>query len=219
MKIEQQQNVARELLHKLEIIDPHCILAGGAPRNWFLGKVANDLDFYIHLPSNESLYATKLRFERLGLEVRHVSYKSDSWKQYKVMEHLFRIYEGIYKEQRIQIMVMRESTFQSVVSEFGVSICQFWWKGHKINATAMSLVSLLEKTLFVKDDYSAKEIHVAKMVKYFPDFEVKSFTDLWGVLEKYKRDYNLYKEKHDSYWHWTGFENYLEKMLNEQNNR
>lgn len=215
MSIDKQKQIAEEVLHKLEIIDPHCILAGGAPRNWFLGKEANDLDFYIHIPSNETLCATKLRFKRLGLDLNHIDYKSDAWKQYGVMEHLFRIYEGMYKEQSIQVMIMRESTFQSVVSEFGVSVCQFWWKGGKVNTTDRSLISLLEKTLFVKDDYSAKEIHVEKMVKYFPDFEVKPFSDFEEIQKDYFQDYNRLDHYEEGKWRWISFTDYLEKKLNE----
>ncbi len=175
MSIDKQKDIAREVLHKLEAIDPSCILAGGAPRNWFFGKEANDLDFYIHLPE-EQCYKSALRFKRVGLEVKHVDYKSDKWKDYGIMKHLFRIYEGEYSGQKIQIMVMGESTYHSVVPCFGVSICKFWWKGGDIAPTNDALVSILTKTLFIKDDYSAKEIHVAKQKKYFPDYRVLPYS-------------------------------------------
>lgn len=175
-KIDYQKNIAKEVLHKLEIIDPSCILAGGAPRNWFFNKEANDLDFYIHGKFNEQRWKTDIRFERLGLDVKHVSFKSEKWKDYGIMEHLFRIYEGTYKEQKIQIMVMKESTYHSVVDCFGVSICKFWWKGGKVTPTNEALVSILSETLFIKDDYSAKEVHVEKQKRYFPDYKVAPYS-------------------------------------------
>ena len=177
MKIELQQETAKEVLHKLEAIDPLCILAGGAPRNWFFGKPANDLDFYIHIPDGETMNNTDLRFKRVGLEVNHVDYKSDKWKDYGVMEYLFRIYEGEYKGCKVQIMVMTEPTTHSVVDHFGVSICKFWWKGYDVNPTNEALISIITKTLFIKEDYSAKEIHVEKQKKYFPDYKVKPYSE------------------------------------------
>lgn len=48
----EQKDIARELLCKLEITDPNCILAGGAPRDWWFDKVANDLDFYVYWGDN-----------------------------------------------------------------------------------------------------------------------------------------------------------------------
>ena len=61
--IEEQQEVAKYVLQKLEIIDPCCILAGGAPRDWDLGTPANDLDFYLYLGHNSvfGLRNTKLK--------------------------------------------------------------------------------------------------------------------------------------------------------------
>lgn len=210
MYIEKQKIIAKEVLHKLEVIDPSCILAGGAPRNWFFGKEANDLDFYIHLPS-ETMYSTELRFKRAGLEVNHVDYKSEKWKDYGIMKHLFRIYEGDYRGQKVQVMVMDEPTFQSVVPYFGVSICKFWWKGRDVKPTNEALISIITKTLFVKDDYSAKEIHVEKQKKYFPDYKVspyskydevsflhfKEYKDLgnYGSVKYTKRLLDLAKEK------------------------
>ena len=176
MKISDQKDIALEVLHKLEAVDPFCILAGGACRNWFLGKQAKDLDFYIHL-GEETLAATYRRFKRIGLEVKHVDFNSELWKNYGIMAHLFRIFEVKYKGIDVQIMCMKESTFTSVIPCFGVSVCMFWWKGGKVIPTDQALVSLLNKTLYIKEDYSAKELHVAKMIKYFPDFKIRTYED------------------------------------------
>lgn len=184
MNIKEQKEISKEVLHKLEIIDPYCILAGGAPRNWFLGKEANDLDFYIYLPNYPTMSSTELRFKRAGLELMHIDYKSEAWKDYGIMEHLFRIYEGEYKGCKIQVMVMTENTFTSVVNDFGVSMCKFWWKGGEVKLTKDSFVSMYNKTLYIKDDYSAKELHVAKMVEYFPDYKVKPYSDFVEDLGK-----------------------------------
>lgn len=176
-----QQDKAREVLHKLEAVDPACILAGGAPRSWFLGKVANDLDFYVWLYETEA--HTALRFKRLGLDVKLVDFASDAWKDYGLMKYLFRIYEGEYRGEKIQVMCMKVNTFNSVVNHFGVSVCKFWWKGSKVMPTNEALVSLINKTLYIADDYTAKESHVKKMVGYFPEFKIDKLSEVGNAYE------------------------------------
>lgn len=64
----EQQETAREILHKLEITDPSCILAGGAPRDWWFDKVANDLDFYVYWGYNTTHTQDMIRLTRLGFD-------------------------------------------------------------------------------------------------------------------------------------------------------
>ena len=45
-KIINQKEVAKKVFESLTKVDPNCILAGGAPRDWYYGKEARDLDFY-----------------------------------------------------------------------------------------------------------------------------------------------------------------------------
>lgn len=181
--ILKQKEVAKEVLNKLQACDPNCILAGGAPRNWFFGKEANDLDFYIHL-KDETISANEVRFKSIGLDLKMMDFESKSDKEftYQAMEHLFRVYEGEYKGQKIQVMCMSEKTFTSVIPCFGVSICKFWWNGHYIQADNSAYVSIIAKKLFIEDDYTAKERHVFKMMEYFPEYEVMSYNMYTEVL-------------------------------------
>lgn len=196
--IERQKEVAKEVLTKLQACDPHCILAGGAPRNWFFNKEANDLDFYIYL-KHETIWANKLRFKSIGLELTQMEFEELKDSSYKFMQHLFRVYEGEYKGESIQVMVMHEPTFTSVVSDFGVSICEFWWNGCEVKATKQALTSILTKKLFYKNDYSAKETHVEKMVKYFPEYTLTPYSQfdvaykgLHNDIEKsYHREFGI----------------------------
>ena len=196
--IEKQKEIAKEVLNKLQACDPHCILAGGAPRNWFFNKPANDLDFYIYL-KHETIGANELRFKSIGLDVKRMEFEELKDSSYKFMQHLFRVYEGQYKGESIQVMVMHEPTFTSVVSDFGVSICEFWWNGGEIKPTKQALTSILTKRLFYKNDYSAKETHVQKMAKYFPEYTLtlySQFDDVYKVLhndieKSYHREFGI----------------------------
>lgn len=185
--IERQKEIAREVLLKLQACDPHCILAGGAPRNWFFNKTANDLDFYVYL-KHETIGANELRFKSIGLDVKRMEFDELKNSSYKFMQHLFRVYEGEYKGERIQVMVMQEPTFTSVVDDFGVSVCEFWWTGGEVKATKQALTSILTKKLFYKNDYSAKETHVQKMARYFPEYQLTPYSEFEDVYRKLHND-------------------------------
>lgn len=52
-KIKDQQKIAKLLLRVFEDMDVPAVLAGGAPRDWYLGSPAKDLDFYVKLTTDK----------------------------------------------------------------------------------------------------------------------------------------------------------------------
>lgn len=53
-QIELQKQTAQVVFNTLCTIDNDCILAGGAPRDWYFNKPATDLDFFIYIPNSVS---------------------------------------------------------------------------------------------------------------------------------------------------------------------
>jgi len=196
MSIKEQQVLAQELLEKLEIIDPTCILAGGAPRDWYLGKECNDLDFYLHI-KHEALHSILHRFKRLKLEVKCINWNGTGC-HYEVMEHLRHVFEGEYKGQKFNIMIMNTPTFDSVVNHFGTSVCKAWWKGidHNIQVTLDFLISHYSKVIFKKDDYTAKVLHVDKMTRY-PDYKVIDYSEFDKYEDLVARKLNVYPSSYN----------------------
>ncbi|MDB4311983.1 hypothetical protein N9937_00995 [bacterium] len=47
VSVDEQREKVAEVLSALKMIDGEAILAGGAPRNWQEGKIANDYDIYL----------------------------------------------------------------------------------------------------------------------------------------------------------------------------
>ena len=73
MKIEDQKAIADELLAKIELIDKNAILAGGAPRDWWAGVEANDLDFYLYFIPENGVEHTRRTLEFLtGIELKYL---------------------------------------------------------------------------------------------------------------------------------------------------
>ena len=66
--IEKQMSVAQNVLNKLEFFDPSCILAGGAPRDWYFGNLANDLDFYVYFRPDLPNWWRSNQLEKVGLK-------------------------------------------------------------------------------------------------------------------------------------------------------
>lgn len=192
--IDKQKKVATEILHKLECADPYAILAGGAPRDWYFNIEANDLDFYVHLQPATCNFE-KLRWERLGLNLTRIDWNDNRSEEYKCMKHLARIYEGVEDGVKFQVMVMREPTFKSVVPMFGASVCMAWWKGDSVRLEQEFELSHVFKTIFKKDDYTAKEKHIVKMKERYPEYKVDSFKNLDNYINGYCRKYNIYPSK------------------------
>ena len=184
--LENQMQIAKEISDKLKACDPYAVLAGGAPRDWYFGNVAKDLDFYVHL--TETIDANAVRFKAIGLDLERLTFSEMQQQGYEKMDALFRIWEGTYKGEKVQVMCMTQPVHQSVVDCFGVSLCEFWWNGGDIKATKSALVSVLSKKMFYKDGYSAKQTHIDKMVKYFPDYELTPISELKAESSKIHKE-------------------------------
>ena len=176
MRIEDQKNIANAVMYKLEAIDPYCILAGGAPRDWYLGREASDLDFYLCVPDRETQSAFESRLRRVGLSF-DIAFKDSGLANMEVYKNMPGI-KGIYNltgfGMPIQVMRMRDPTFKSVVHEFGTSVCMAWYKDGKVKTTKVFEWSHENKIIIKKSDYNAKVKHVAKMREKFPDYRVVS---------------------------------------------
>lgn len=187
--IDEQKQAADIILDKLEIIDPNAILAGGAPRDWHMGKHANDLDFYIHLnPSNQAQKNTRQIETVLSmvgiLDLENISEKSmkNSTGSYACMEHLRTVYEGNYFVSdednfiKVQVMVMREPTFDCVVDKMGCSLSKIWYKSGHINPSEEFLFALDKKVIYHTDDKTFKSKFASKMRDRFPQYSFRELT-------------------------------------------
>ncbi|CAH9011985.1 coil containing protein [Vibrio phage 409E50-1] len=175
--LKVQKQIAKEVLEELEVIDPFCILAGGAPRDWFFGKVAADLDFYVYDSANlsqsvwtERLSKTLLDVKPLGLIEGKSNEELDH--EYTAMKHLRYVFEGEYMGATIQVMVMSESTFHSVVDNFCMDNSKVWWKGGKVNTTPEFLLANATRTLRVCPEHTPKQRYIDKMMEKFPTYKL-----------------------------------------------
>lgn len=187
--IAQQKVLADEILDVLMIADPYCILAGGAPCNWWLGKPANDLDFYVHWQHTTEKVELD-RFNRMGFDVTRL--EQCNKEHYRTMPSLGRAWQCEYKGSKVHFMVMREPTFETVITSMGTSVCKSWYKGGRIRYTLDFLVSHINKVMFLNKGYTGKDMHVKKMKECFPQYHILSHFKFKSEMEKLARSWNCY---------------------------
>ena len=168
--IKEQKEIADELLECLSIVCPNVILAGGAPRDWYMGNPANDLDIYLALPdltygSNKRQLSKVLPEEVVTVKGE---YETHSNPLYKHMKHLKRIYYLRYKGIDVQIIQLNEvKDVWNTVDNIDCSICKAWYKNGKVNTTTPFMKTIKSGVMFLTEAYQWEDYHPAKMKERF----------------------------------------------------
>lgn len=184
MNIAKQKQIADEVLQKLEAIDPFCIVAGGAPRDWYFGKEASDIDVFVHVPVRTQKILSK-QLKALGFGVSSEKRGEDLPANYKMNPHLISVCNIDNYDTPVQVMFMNEPTFQSVIPMFALSICKAWYKGEDIQrykskgevqtgvqTTKDFDLSVKFKSVFKCSDlYNNEHKYLKKILAKFPDYK------------------------------------------------
>ena|SRR4030067_2711319 len=168
MNIVEQKQVASKVYHKLRLADPDCLLAGGAPRDWYFNEPCNDLDFYF-CSTACTMGSTKAQLESLGFnDVHHVSDQFTN-ELYKSMEGLVRIWECIVDGMKVQFIQLAEPKYRwRVVDNMDVSICKAYCrKDMQIVLTQDFKLTVASGIMFLKIGYGWDQKHALKMQERF----------------------------------------------------
>lgn len=169
MSIDLQKSVAQQVMDNLSIVDPFCILAGGAPRDWYFGREATDLDFFIHLGRvGRKDTVTKQLGKLFDVEcVKSGEKMPENYKLNPYLRHVFQI--GGY-DVPVQIMVMSEPIFISVVDLFPLSICKAWWKDGVLQTHGDFQTGLRHNAIFkTATEYGEDHKYIQKICDKYPD--------------------------------------------------
>lgn len=176
MSIDKQKQVAKYVLEKLKFLDCYAILAGGACRDWYLGKEATDLDFYLYYNPlyKQSLLQSKLS-ELLGVSLDVVGSRGDienttEEHRYTCDPEIELVLGGLKGEVPIQIII-RNKPFCDV-GRFCFDICQAYsTEGETVKTTKKFDEAVKHKVIRITGEfYMQKESYMKKIKSKFPDY-------------------------------------------------
>lgn len=169
MTIEQQKQLADKVYEALTLIDPSCVLAGGAPRDWYLGTEANDLDFYF-CSTGSTVGRVKKQLSRVGIQAEASICPVQS-ELYQSMEGLKRIWNTEVDGMKVQLIEMCEPKHRfKVIDNMDVSICKAWYSQvGKIHLHRDFKLTLASGIMFLRENYRWDDKHGQKMKERFED--------------------------------------------------
>jgi len=172
-RIRHQQKVADDVLNRLEVIDPACIVAGGAPRDWYMGEVAKDIDVFLHLRNDLKASTQRGQIKRaLGLEELDYGKSGENIPEhYALNPHLQNVWDLEIDGEKVQIMLMTLPTYESVVPLFPFNICKVWYKGGTIRPEPIFRYGVKNKVLIKMNElYGPEHSYLNKIREKFKDY-------------------------------------------------
>lgn len=169
MSIEMQKALADGLLNVLYKISPYVMLAGGAPRDWYFGEEANDLDIYLYSSANTKDTMLKQLKACTGVDFKfNAELMQDDSSLYKHMPQLRHIFEASVEGVKVQVMQLNDPRDEfRVVENMSTSICKIWYQEGKIHLSKDFKLSVATKCMFLKDEYKWTDPHPKKMMERF----------------------------------------------------
>lgn len=170
--IDKQKNTADKALDILFSVCPSAIVAGGAPRDWYLGNPAKDIDIFITTDNRWTTRVTGRVLSRLGFEnVSPIVPKEDGIQNYTKNPNIKFVYNCKLDGESIQIIVLYDSTYR-IVDTFAFNICKVWYKNSKINTTADFEYAVSNKVIVKQGElYSSTTAYKDKIVNKFPEYK------------------------------------------------
>lgn len=171
MSIEEQKAIADDVLEKLKFIDPTAIVAGGAPRDWYCGRFASDIDVFFYFRPDIPVGQIERLLKEAGIDV----YRSSDGKHidplYKKNPDLRCIYYAKVDGVEVQLMSMFKPTF-NVVDHFPLNICKVWYRRGKISRHPDFKFAIQNKAIVkVNELYAKGDTYVQKIVDKFKGFK------------------------------------------------
>jgi hypothetical protein len=187
LRIQAQQQAAQEVREVLELVAGTVSLAGGAPRDWLLGREATDLDFFV--PTNGNVKYTEL-LKRV-LHVQDVTRLGENLPDEYKSEHIDSVHETYHMGHKVQIIQC-----QNPFSMLGTFPCNAskvyagtWWSSSTndagVNLLMISGSNGTEQREFFRNkklifEHDANVRYVEKMLTKFPEEQGYE----WIVKEK-----------------------------------
>lgn len=182
-EVREQMYIAQLILNKLQTIDPKAVIAGGAPRDWYLNKTATDIDIFYHFHGalahdkdlNANLRMLQSVFPDFNIKTLGVSGDLSNLKQveehanYLLNPNIRHVFEFTYRGQVFQLI--DKISYNSPIDTFPYNMCQAWSNGVEIFYTPLFKVGV-EKELLIETGsiYCSMGKYQKKMQEKFPNY-------------------------------------------------
>ena len=193
MNIQKQQEVSFKVLQALRNLDSEAIIAGGAPRNWLEGKLANDIDCYLRWHGGSCTRMLKTISKILGTELEMnievectYHFGGDTF----TIKHIFSFnYEGVL----FQIMIIDQlepvDFITGILKHMDIGLNKVGW--HPWDVRDLNGVNAFVETKEYRADFfnntltlyqnlmnpaqlkHCMERHLPKMLSYYPNHTLK----------------------------------------------
>lgn len=176
--IGKQMAHAKRILATLEDFGVEAIIAGGAPRDWLLGRPASDLDVYISVNPNPARPLARVYFEDMGFtQVEGLSTRTPDHsdaadiESYSCMEHLVAVYNSRFiGDNNLNVQLIQvdcNDLIDMVMGQFP-DICQAWLPTQY--SPLYNSPDFIEAHNTQTCEYRDDNQHIRKMQLKFPNY-------------------------------------------------
>lgn len=201
--INTQKGLAAEILGRIHnAFDPSAVIAGGAPRDWDMGRLANDIDIYIDSSTMHKFSDASIRKEIFP----HEEFRSMNDWNYKSGE-IVDVFQGWIEGQCVQFVFVSCEP-KDAMHYFAATISQAYYDGKDIVKSAIK-EALDEKEVMLMHESGSID-YCRKIFKRFPGWDC-SFPECYEIedgdnLERVHLNYfiagtRLHNSPQDV-WHW-----------------
>ena len=169
LQLQIEKQTAQIVLNTLCTIDKNCILAGGAPRDWYFNKPATDLDFFVYIPNSISDNTIIDLISNLFVidEIKN----NNAYMPYIKNPNLRFVFQIGGYGVPVQIMVMNFKT-DFVLDSFPLSISKIAWKDGVLYPSEDFKLALKYNAIFqTSQGYANNTKYFNKILSKFPDKE------------------------------------------------
>lgn len=186
MNVDFQKEVAKEVLESIRALDDRAIIAGGAPRDWYFNKLANDIDIFYYFDTNtnclndirkqKNILKKLLGIDEINVlgfnpEIHdHEKQPKDDFSNYLKNPDIKNVYEAEIKGVKFQFISLVSRNVN--VSKFAYNMCQAWSDGETVYTSRKFDLGVSKKILMETGElYSNTEKFKQKMIAKFPDYD------------------------------------------------
>ena len=203
MLINIQKDLASEILGRIQnAFDPSAVLAGGAPRDWEIGRLANDFDIYLDSHTMHKFSDAAIRKEIFP----HEEFRSMNEFNYS-SDEIVDVFQGWIEGMCVQLVFVSCEP-KDAIHYFNSTISQIYYDGKNTVKSAVKEALDEKKVMLIHENGSLE--YCRKIFKRFPlwdarfpeNYEIEHGEELERVHLNYFIAGSRIPNSPQEVWHW-----------------